>query len=189
MKKFINIFSTYFLPVIVIGTVVIICILFLLANLPYDNNAINVELDRQKVVVSNGILMSDDLGKKISIDNTIDGTTGYVDFNIESKVDGKVKYEIVLVKEDSEPEIDMKFVKVHLTDINDNDLKNNKLSKIPTYYDLRVSDTDPSGKVVYSGYLKDKENQSFRLRMWVSDTYEIIAEKKIFAVKLKVNVK
>lgn len=189
MKKVLDFFSTYFLPVIVIGTVVVGCVLFLLDNLPYDNSAINVDMDRQKIVISNSYLMSDELGKRISIDNAIDGTTGYVDFNVESKADGKVKYEIVLIKEDSEPEIDMKLVKVYLTDKNDKFLNNHKLSNIPTYYDLRVSDTDPSGKVLYSGYLKNKESQSFRLRMWTSDTHEIVAEKKIFAVKLKVNVK
>jgi hypothetical protein len=106
--------------------------------------------------------MSDDLGKKISIDNVIDGTTGYVDFNVESKVDGKVKYEVVLVKEDSFPELDMKFIKVFLTDNKDNVMYNSKFSNVPTYYELRVSDTDPSGKVIYSGYLKNKESKSFR---------------------------
>jgi hypothetical protein len=189
MKKVMSFFSTYFLPVIVIGAVVVICILFLLDNLPYDNNAIDVNMDKQKIIISNSYLMSDDLGKKISIDNVIDGTTGYVDFNVESKVDGKVKYEVVLVKEDSFPELDMKFIKVFLTDNKDNVMYNSKFSNVPTYYELRVSDTDPSGKVIYSGYLKNKESKSFRLRMWTSDTHEIVAEKKIFAAKLKVNVK
>lgn len=189
MKKFMNFISTYLLPVIIIGAVVVICVLFLLDNLPYDNNSLDVNLSREKVVISNKYLMSDELGKKISIDNEIKGTTGYVDFDIKSRVDGKLKYEIVLVNEPSDLDIDLKYVKVYLTDSNDKAFSNFDVANIPTYYDLRVSETDASGKVLYSGYLKNKGSQTFRLRMWTSDTHEIVAQQKMFSVKLKVNVK
>lgn len=189
MKKLLKIFSTYLLPVIIIGLVVGSCIVFLLDNLPYDHNAIDVSMDREKIVISNNYLMSDELGKQITMDNQIGGTTGYVDFNVQSKVDGKVKYEVVLVREQSDPEIDTKFVKVYLTDSNDKAYEKFNLTNLPSYYDLRVSETDPSGRVLYSGYLTKKGSQSFRLRLWTADTHEIVTENKIFAVKLKVNVK
>lgn len=189
MKKTIDFFATYFLPVIVIGTVVVCCVLFLLENLPYDNDSIDVNFSREKVVIGNKYLMSDELGKKITFDNEIKGTTGYVEFEVKSRVDGKVKYEVILLNEKSDSDIDLKFVKVYLTDSNDKAFKNYEVSNLPTYYDLRISESDASGKLLYSGHLKNKGSQKFRLRMWVSDTHEIIAQDKMFAVNLKVNVK
>lgn len=189
MKKIINIFTTYFLPVVVVGVVVVICVIFLLENLPYDNNSIETSFDKNKVVVSNKYTMSDELGKNITLENQINGTTGYVEFEIKSKVDGKLKYEVILIKEASDEEIDSKYIKVYLTDEKDFALENYNGARVPTFYDLRVSESDPSGRVIYSGSFKNKESKKFKLRVWTSDTHEIVAENKIFSVKLKVNVK
>lgn len=189
MNKIWKSFSTYIIPVIIIGSVVVLCVLFLLDNLPYDDSALDVSMTQEKVVVNNELLMSDTLGKSISIDSNKNGTTGYVDIDIKSNADGKVKYEVVLVKEDATPEIDSKYVKVYVTNFNDEPFTEYNVSNIPTYYDLKVADTDPGAKVIYSGSLKNKGTAKIRVRMWVADTHEITAETMIFSTKLKVNVK
>lgn len=189
MDKFWKFFSTYVVPVIVIGTVVVCCVLFLLENLPYDNSVLDVDISQKKVVVNNDLLMSDSLGKVISADNYKNGTIGYVDIEIESKADGKVKYEIVINKEAALSEVDSRFVKVYVTDFNDKALSGYTGTQVPTYFDLKVAETDPSAKVVYSGSLKDRGEAKIRVRMWVADTLEITPESKIFSSIFSVNVK
>ena len=189
MNKFFKSFSTYIVPLIVIGAVVVCCVLFLLENLPYDNSVLDVNISPKKVVVNNDLLMSDSLGKTISLDNYKNGTIGYVDIEIKSKADGKVKYEIILNKEEALSEVDSRFVKVYVTDFNDEALSGYTGSQVPTYFDLRVAETDPDAKVVYSGSLKNKGEVNVRVRMWVADTLEMSPESKIFSSIFSVNVK
>ena len=140
------------------------------------------------IVVSNSLPMTDVVGKTISIDNCIVGTTGYVEFEVKSMVDDKVKYEIYLTTESVNESIPLKFIKVFLSDEKDNALGYFDNDKLPTYYDLRLSTNDPSGRLIYSGYLSDKEKDKFKLRMWVADTYELTSNIKSFSVKLHVKI-
>lgn len=179
----------YILPVLIVVVVVIVCILFLLDNIPRDSSALDVSVSRKKIILNNELLLTDSAGKLLTTDNNKIGTTGYIEFEVKSTVDEKVKYEIYLNKENADPELPVKFIKVYLTDENDVALNGYNVSNIPTYYDLRVSDIDPSGKLLYSGTLKDKNSKKFRLRMWVSDTYEITSDTKIFSTILNVKVK
>ena len=188
MEKKVTFIKTYFMSVVIVGLVVFCCIYFLLDNLPYNNSYLDVELDTQKIVISNKLLMSDFAGKKLNFDNKKSGTNDYIEFEIKSKAKGKLKYEIYLTKENADAEIPQKFVKVYLTDENDFSLMDtNEL--IPTYYDLKVADSNLSGKLLYSGVFKDNESKKFRLRMWVADTYEIKKDLDIFSVKLNIDVK
>lgn len=189
MNKLWKSFSTYAVPVLIIGTVVVCCVLFLLDNLPYDNSALDVDISREKVVINNDLLMSDTLGKTISDDNYKNGTIGYVDIEIKSKADGKVKFELVLNKEEAVSEVDSRFVKIYVTNYNDEPLKGYNGAQVPTYFDLKVAETDPSAKVLYSGSLKDKGEAKIRVRMWVADTLEITPDTKIFSSIFSVNVK
>ena len=101
----------------------------------------------------------------------------------------KVKYEVVLSKEDASPEIPLEYVKVYLTDENDNPLLDSSNGKVLSYFDLKVADSNLSGKLLYSGYLKDKGSKKFKLRMWTADTYELTSTTSIFSAKIDVNVK
>lgn len=189
MNKFLKWCATYLVPTFIIGVVVALCISFLLDNLPYDNSALDVDLEQEKFVINNTLLMNDTVGKTLSVENMKVGTNGYVEFEVASKADGKVKFEVYLTKEDADPEIDSKFVKVYLTDENDKAIAGFDSASIPTYYDLRVSEIDPSARVLYSGSLKNKESRKFKFRVWTADTYELTAETKIFSIKLGVGVK
>ena len=136
----------------------------------------------------NTLLLTDSAGKMLSLENVKPGTTGYIEFEVTSNVKEKVKYEIYLTRNDVESELSSKFVKVFLTDINDKNIIDFNKTSVPTYYDLMVSNVDSSGKVLYSGFLKNNSTKKFRLRMWVADTYEMSLDNKEFSVKLNVNV-
>ena len=116
-------------------------------------------------------------------------TPGYLEFEVSSSIDRKVEYEKYLTKNDFELEVPPKFVKVYLTDENDVLIESVKSSKIPTYFDLKVSDINPSGRVLYSGNLKNKGSKKFKLRMWVADTYELTVDARNFSVNLNVKEK
>lgn len=189
MKKSFKRLATYLVPIFIICVVIVACVLFLLDNLPYTDDVLDVNLNQEKIVIDNTFVMNDAMGKMLSDDNENVGTNSYIEFEVTSTVDGKVKYEIYLSKEDAEPEISSKFVKVYLTDENDKAVTGFDVANIPTYYDLRVSDSNPSGRVLYSGVLKDKGSKKFRLRMWTSDTYEVTAETRMFSSILNVRVK
>ena len=111
------------------------------------------------------------------------------DFNISSNVLEKVKYEIVLKSDDSLSTINDRFVKIYVTDDNDKPINDFYSGMVPTFYDLKVSETDPGAKVIYSGVLKNKNVSKIRVRMWVADNHEISFNSLVFSTKLDVNIK
>lgn len=183
-KRFIFVFITFIILVIFI----ILCII---PEKEYDLNALEINYlsDNKELVVSNSLPMTDEVGVLINNNNSIDGTTGYIEFQIKSNVDEKVKYELYLTKDTYDLEVPVKFVKVYLTDGNNNELEYFTKSNVPTFYDLRLASTNAGGKLIYSGYLKNKGSQNFKLRMWVADTYELTAEEIKFSAELNVGIK
>ncbi len=165
--------------------------IFIFNSKSYDDTALSVNCLTEDcdLVASNILPMTDAVGKTISIDNYRKDVTGYVEFEVKSNIDDKVKYEIYLIKGKKDIEVPEKFVKVYLTDSEDNPLKYFEDVKVPTYYDLKLASNDASGKLIYSGSLKERASQKFKFRMWVADTYELTADELRFSAKLKVSVK
>lgn len=189
MKNFNEIFRHLILPIIIIVSVIAVCAMFLMNNLPFNDSHLDVDLKDEKIVLNNSLLLTDTMGKNLNLDNLKVGTTGYTEFEIKSKVDEKIKFEVYLLKEDAEPEVPLQFIKVYLTDENDNVIDGFDGASVPTFYDLKVSNVNLNGKLLYSGSFKNKESKKFKLRMWVADTYELTPSESIFSVKLKVGVK
>lgn len=188
MKDF---FVKYKMLVISIFVVLILSgCLFLILDSHSDNNLLTVSYSsNEKFTISNLLPMTDKVGKKITLESNKNGTTAYLEFEVSASGNKKTSYEIYLVKDTLEVEVPVKFVKVYLTDDNDVALKNFDVANLPTYYDLRISDIDPSGKLLYSGTIKNQDTQKFRLRMWVADTYELTTDVKKFSVKVFVKEK
>ena len=94
MKRF---FNNYRLPIF-IGIVLLLVVLILMClalDKEYSDDVLvtNYSFGNGDIVVSNSLPMTDAVGKTISIDNCIIGTTGYIAFEVKSMVDDKVKYE------------------------------------------------------------------------------------------------
>ena len=77
---------------------------------------------------------------------------------------------------------------VTLTDLEGNSIEGYSNNRIPTISDLPILDDMPNSRRLYSGKLEDGEQKSFVLRMWLSDSYAVSAEKRNFSVKLAVRL-
>lgn len=176
-------------PIFIVLMVLVTCRFFLMENLPFNDTHLDVDLNDKKIVLNNSLLLTDTMGKNLNNENLKVGTTGYTEFEISSKVEEKIKFDVYFLKEDAEPEIPLQYVKVYLTDEEDNPISGFDSASVPTFYDLKVANVDLNGKLLYSGFLKNKGSKKFRLRMWVADTYELTPSEHIFSVKLKVGVK
>ena len=108
--------------------------------------------------VSNSYPVSDDTGMVLPYysDFTISGTTSEI----------SIKYEIQIVPNKGNT-IDEQYVKVYLTDQDDNSITGVRL-----YDSLENATYNESGKTVYSAYMTSSEVKQFRLRVWIDQSYE-----------------
>lgn len=153
-----------------------------------SSNAVSLEfIEDNAISITNMLPVTDEVGKRIQSSGDDDGVQGYFDFVVKSNVKEKVNYEVYLTKDDVNKEIESNYIKIYLTDSKtDAALDGYNQNKIPTYFDLRVSSIDPSGRQIYTGSLENYSTKSFRLRMWLSDSYVISSEEKEFVVKVNV---
>ena len=77
MKRFSEIFRNLVLPIIIIITVIAVCAIFLMNNLPFNDSHLDVTLNDEKIVLNNSLLLTDTMGKNLNLDNLKVGTTGY----------------------------------------------------------------------------------------------------------------
>lgn len=182
--------------------ILILSIIFLVGLYIFKNNILEKEnsiiddtsislkfVEDNGITIANMLPITDEVGRKIDTSGDKQGIQGYFDFTISSRVDEDVRYEVYLTKEEYEKEIESNYIKIYLTDaLTDKPFSGYEKNSVPTYYDLKVSSSDPAGKRLYYGTLSNKDSDKFRLRMWLSDSYVITAEERKFAVKVNVKV-
>ena len=137
------------------------------------------------IYLENAMPTSDEVGKKL---DRSENNNGYFDFNVSCKIAGtsRIQYEVYTMKQKVENEIEDKYVKIYLTDgTTDNPISGYDVD-IPTYNSLKKSISDESGKQLYYGSFTSSGIQTFRLRMWLSDKYNVPSVSEQF--KIKVNV-
>ena len=155
----------------------------------FDNDVLIVNCAQSNIItVDNSLPLPDSSGKAINLENYIDGTTGYLEFEIKSKVDDKVNYEIYLTEVGENNNISDRYVKVFLSNRKSVDFNQSNNGEVLSYYDLRLAKSNLDGKLIYTGSIKNKEKQKFVLRVWIADTYSYTTERKNFSVKLNVGV-
>ena len=132
-----------------------------------DNNVINID---------NALPVSDEVGKKISNSNE------YFLFTVSNNFEESINYEILL--EPLVNNLDNKYVKIYLTDKNDVPLKGYDKT-VPTADQFQ---TNSFGMIsIYNGILKDKDDsQTFKLRIWISDSYVVDQNSSMFSFKVNV---
>lgn len=138
------------------------------------------------ISLQNAMPTSDEVGKKLDITQS---NNSYFDFNVSSSIVGtnKINYEIYAVKQVVENEIDEKYVKIYLTDgLTDKPISGYDVD-VPTYYSLKDSLTEKNGKTLYYGTFNNSGIQYFRLRMWISDKYNIKNVSENFKIKINVH--
>ena len=125
-----------------------------------------------------GIIPQNDGAGKISTD--------YIDFTVDAKVDTeKIYYEVYIIPR-NDSTLDKNFLKIYLTDQNDNMLNDVSL------YNLLPKSQTGTGKAIYRGlinlnndYSAREESKDFRLRIWLDENYsEPISKTFSFDVQL-----
>ena len=139
------------------------------------------------IKLTNAMPTSDSVGKKL--DNNEDSNNSFFDFRVSSSIAGttRINYEVYATKENVENPLDDKYVKIYLTDGTTDQPISGYDSDVPTYYSLKDSTLVTGAKTLYTGSFTNSGVNSFRLRMWLADTYEVTAKSNEF--KIKVNVK
>lgn len=159
-----------------------------------DDSSMEIKYKDSEIIRLTDVLpISDKLGKEYSGSDKTPDVVGYSELflnNISSKT---VSYEIYLTKiENSDSKISTikgDYVKVYLTNNNDVPFSGYDSRKIPSFHDLAVLDDIPGGKLLYRGKLKAKEQEIFKIRMWISDSYAISSKKEKKESLYKVNIR
>ena len=136
--------------------------------------------------LQNAMPISDEVGKKLE---RSENNEGYFDFNVSCSLAGtaRINYEVYATKLNVENPLSEEYVKMYLTDGTTDQPILGYDNDVPTYYSLKDSTVASGSKTLYTGSFTNSGVQSFRLRMWLADTYEVTAKSNEF--KIKVNVK
>lgn len=137
------------------------------------------------ISLTNAMPVSDEVGKKMK---STDKDHSYFDFSISSKLSGarSIQYEVYATEVDVENKVDPDYVKIYLTDSLLEKPVTGYEKEVPVYSKLKNSSITKNAKTLYTGTFNSTGSQSFRLRMWLADSYNVSSSSKSF--KIKVNV-
>lgn len=143
------------------------------------------EADNSYISLENALPISDIQGKALSDEKNV------FDFNISASYKGvsKIKYDIFAESGDKNT-LPEEFVKVYLTDENDNPVEGYEGENVPLYDDLQNYNYNGKNnyKLLHSGYLTEQDStKNFRLRIWLSSDFSDGSNQLDFS--FKVNVK
>lgn len=141
-----------------------------------------------EVKVLSKLPITDMSAKELKLDTIQEGIIGYSEFSIKlpDEFKGKVKYEIYLDDITEKETFKYDYIKVYLTNFDDNPYKQYIGNSVPSYKDLRVSLNDSSKKLLLSDEIKVGEEKKYKLRIWLSDTYVLNNVDKEFKGKISV---
>lgn len=156
------------------------------------------ESETNHINLTNALPMSDTNGKKLN------GNQEVFDFTVTGNYGekGTVLYDVYATPYDMT--LSDKYVKVYVTDQNDNPVEGYEGEEIPTYntledYSISASTTDTfttKGKLLYSSELTpEKNSDNLRIRVWLSSSYgssenaEENTPEKSLTFAFKVNVR
>lgn len=139
------------------------------------------------IKINNSSPLTDSLGKKIK--ESSDGKY-YGEFSVSASdlPNGKVDYEIYIKNINSTNSISTNYVKILLTDSKNKNLLGYKNGRVLTFNDLKVSNNNLDSKQLYKATIKDGQVHTYKLRMWLSDTYNVTNENLEFKINLFVKI-
>ena len=141
------------------------------SNVSVEAGDINVKFnnDNNYLTTGNSYPVSDETGKVLPY---------YSDFSINATTnDMGIKYEIQVVP-DANNSIDPQYIKLYLTDQNDDSITN-----VLTYSELTKAEYNTNAKLVYTNYITETGTKDFRLRMWIDESYNL-QEGQTFGFKI-----
>lgn len=142
------------------------------------------------IELTNKLPLSDDIGKNYTGTGMEKGIEGYSEFTISNPNDRKVNYEIYITKMNVEKnEIKSNYIKLYLTDDQNNPLEGFENNKIKSYYDLYALSDKPGSRLLYKGSLVAGSSKKIILRSWISDTYGFSKTEEEFSFDIDVRRK
>lgn len=137
------------------------------------NDYLEIKFESNDILkINNKLPLSDVLGKSIKYEDSLNGNVGFLEFSIINKSAKTRKYNITINKRNVDSKmINDNYIKLYLTDINDNPLKGFSDNKITTYNELSYSKNNVENVVLYSDFAEKLSKNDYRLRVWVSDSY------------------
>ena len=137
------------------------------------NDYLEIKFESNDILkINNKLPLSDVLGKSIKYEDSLNGNVGFLEFSIINKSAKTRKYNITINKRNVDSKmISDNYIKIYLTDINDNPLKGFSDNKITTYNELSYSKNNVENVVLYSDFAEKLSKNDYRLRVWVSDSY------------------
>ncbi len=151
------------------------------------NGTVNVDFKLgNNIKLKNILAVTDTVGKKLTGEGTRDGIQGYLEFTVNEASNRNVNYEIYVTKDTSANEINSDYIKLYLTDGEDEPVKGFQKNYIPSFDSLKVASDNPNGKVLYRGKISPSEEKNFKLRVWLSDSSPIEKDEKDFSLNVGV---
>lgn len=179
-KKFILYTFLLIIAVITIGFLVYIF------KAPIDKSSIKLTPEKKELSILDKYPMKDELGKKITYSEDNKDVQIYYEFQVESSASKNAKYKLVLNDSGFNNSIHSNYIKVYLTDDNNNPLKGYDSDYVPTLYSL--SNSKSNNKVLFESTIKPEEIQRYILRIWIGDAYTIGFGQNEFKVNLNLEV-
>ena len=137
------------------------------------NDYLEIKFESNDILkINNKLPLSDVLGKSIKYEDSLNGNVGFLEFSVINKSAKTRKYNITINKRNVDSKmISDNYIKLYLTDINDNPLKGFSDNKVTTYNELSYSKNNVENVVLYSDFAEKLSKNDYRLRVWVSDSY------------------
>ncbi len=143
------------------------------------------------ITLVNAQPITDTAGKSLVATDTASGIQqGYFDFTVTgtNTTTAPITYEVYATLDDGYT-FDPNYLKVYLSDAStETAISGFTGTTVPTYNSLTTASSDTTGKRLYTEtFTANNYSKTFRLRIWVADTYTLASESK--TVTLRVNVK
>lgn len=134
---------------------------------------LDIKFEKNSIVsLSNKLPISDEIGKNYDGTGMERAIAGYSEFTVSNINNDKVNYEIYLTKiHNNVNDIRSNYIKLYLTDENNNPIEGFDKKQQLSYYDLFALNDKPGSKLLFKDSLNALESKKFILRSWVSDTY------------------
>ena len=137
------------------------------------------ESDTNVIEIHNAVPISDENGKVLSGDKEM------FDFSVSANFAGVSSIDYEIYATPIIQTIDSEYVKVYLTDQNDNAIGEYGES-VPTYNLLEDSSIEGSKTIYKSTLTSSGQVENYRLRVWVASNFNVPSESQKFAFKVNV---
>lgn len=143
------------------------------------------------ISITNAYPITDAEGKVLSQEDVTKGVnSGYFDFQVSATMSSPTTIQYIIYGKNisSAPSLEEQYVKVYLTDGAATETAyTGYQNTVPSFGSLSTLEGDNTSRILYTGNLtKTSSSQSFRLRMWVSSTYQDATVARNFTLKIGV---